>query len=591
IAAESKVTMIVLGVGKSIDPALAKLETKAVYLTPLSRLPNDERLRLYQELNSRHVATFSILGEQEVRAGVLVGRRPVTSSDKIARRVALHIVRIARGDAPESLRVSMQLPERLMINMKTARTIKISPSWRVLTEAELIDYASGRTARKIDLISVMKEALAGNLNVRALELALSAGEASVRGSRASLLPNISASSTARTIDKDGALFAPQHLWNGKISATQVLWSERAWAGYSVQKLAQKSRKYELVTGKLDVLGDVAVAYLNVVRAKTVVRIQHDNLKATRANLEAARAQFDAGASSKADVYRWDSQIANARKALIDASASRNIAEISLQQILNRPPEERFETTDELSQPQAIELLQGIERYLNNPSTFRLFRQFLIAEAVRRSPEIQQLDAAIAVQVRLEKSAKRALYSPTLSATGSVSQRFYRGGASSTQPVPNGTDWFLGLTLSVPIYEGGRYAEIDRNSLEVSRLQAQRLNIENSISQRAATRLHQMGASFAGIGLGREAAEAAEENYKLVAAAYAEGAVRIVDVIDAQNAWFTSDSRAADSVYVFLIDWMNVQRAVGHFTTLMEKSERQVLIKRVDAYIAQEKQAP
>lgn len=593
IALENQVDMSVLGVADSADAVLQALptETKAVYLAPLFILTKAEHAKLQKGLTARRIATFSIQGEPDVLAGALVGRRPLKSMEKIARRVALDIVRIAGGARPESLRVSLRLPERLMINVKTARAIRLSPSWRVLTEAELVGTDSRKTGRKVDLFSVIREALDGNLNVQALKLATEAGGARVRSARASLLPQISGESTAQGIDSDRANFAPQYTWNGKISATQVLWSEKAWAGLAVEKLTLKSRKQELKTGQLDVVGNVANAYLNVVRAKTSMRIQHQNLKTTRANLETARTQFEAGATSKADVYRWESQIADARRVLINASASRNIAEISLQKILNRPPEEPFETSDELASPQAIALLQGIDKYLSDPWTFRLFRRFLIEEATRNSPELQQLDTAIAVQERLETSAKRALYSPTVSLTGSVSHRFWGGGTGSgpaAPGIPDGTDWFAGLTLSVPLYEGGRYAEISRNTKEILRLRAQRQDLVNSVSQRTAASLHQLGASYAGISLSRESSNAAKKNYDLVAVAYAQGAVRILDLIDAQNAWFSSDSRAADSVYAFLIDWINVQRALGKFITLMDESERKDLIVRVNTYIANEK---
>ena len=589
IAAESDVEMTVLGVGASADAALA-MKDKAAYLGPFFQLSESERARLQRELIARRIATFSISGEADVRAGVLVGRRPASSGEKIARRVALDIVRIAGGAAAGSLRVSLKLPERLMINVKTSRAIRLSPSWRVLTEAELIDVDSRNIDRKVDLASVMKEALEGNLNIKALELAVNAGDASVRSARSSLLPQISGSSTAQVIDRDRALASPQYLWNGTISATQVIWSEKAWAFLAVEKLVQKSRKEELATGQLDAVGDAAVAYLNVVRAKTGERIRRENLKATRANLETARTQFDAGATTKADVYRWESQIASDRKALIEAAAARNITEIALQKLLNRPPEERFETGDEITSPQGAALLEGIYQFLGDPATFRMFRRFVIAEAEQNSPELRTLDAAIAAQQRLETSAKRELYSPTVSLTGSVSQRFYRGGANSTAVPgePNGTDWFAGLTLSIPIYEGGRYAEIERNSVEVARLKVQRDDIADAVSQRAAASLHQMGASFAGIDLSRESADAAKKNYDLVETAYAQGAVRILDVIDAQNAWFSAQNLAADSVYAFLIDWMNVQRALGQFTSMLGQTERADLLRRANAYITKER---
>lgn len=573
--------------------ALIPAGTTGVYLGPLAQTTPEERRKLIAALIDRKIPIFGGQGEVAAREGALVARRPNSAAERIARRVALNTLRIAGGDDAGTLPVALSFPERVIINIKTARAVGVSPTWQTLTEAELINTERRDAGQTLSLASVTRGALAGNVSVRALRQVVAAGRASVRAARSNLLPQIEASTTARVIDADraDASFgsAPELLWTGDLSFTQLLWSERAWAGYTAEKHVQRSREAQLQQARWDIAAEVGIAYLNVLRTQTAERIQRNNLKLTRANLELAQTRLAAGASSRADVFRWEAQIANDRRAVIDASAQRNLSEIDLMRILHRPPEERFSTTEgDLTSSAALDPSRGLFRFINDPWTFRLFRAFMIEEALRQAPEVKQIDAAIAAQQRLLDSARRAPYSPTVGLSAGLTQNLLKAGSGDEPPMPTGaddTEWFVALSLSLPLYSGGaRYAEIDRNRAEVARLQAERDNVRDQISQRAVSALHLMGASYAGIRLSREAARAARENYELVAGAYAQGAARIVELLDAQNAALTADQVAADAVFNFLIDWVNVQRATGRFELLASGREMQDLIDRAARYI-------
>ena len=98
----------------------------------------------------------------------------------------------------------------------------------------------------------------------------------------------------------------------------------------------------------------------MLQTKTIERIQRDNLRLTRSNLEIAQARVDLGAATRDEVFRWESQIATNRKDLIDASALRNQAEIAVNRILNRPIEESFLTEETaLDDPELVSSFEQI----------------------------------------------------------------------------------------------------------------------------------------------------------------------------------------------------------------------------------------
>lgn len=94
----------------------------------------------------------------------------------------------------------------------------------------------------------------------------------------------------------------------------------------------------------------------------------------------------------------------------------------------------------------------------------------------------------------------------------------------------------------------------------------------------------MGGSFASIRLSREAAEAAANSLDLTIDGYSRGVLSILALIDAQNAALSSDLGAANAVYAFLIDLMEVERAVGRYSFFMNDGEIDDMLDRLDTHL-------
>jgi len=368
----------------------------------------------------------------------------------------------------------------------------------------------------------------------------------------------------------------------------VLWSEAAWAGVDVQKklLAAEEASYE--QSRLDVVLDVTTGYLNLLSAKSSEQILRENLKLIRSNLEHAEVRVAAGVGNRAEVLRWQSEIATARSNLIEAVAGRNAAEIDVNRILHRPLEESFATVEVGLRDRSLSQVEdAVLGRIDNPWGLRVFRAFLSEQALRESPELLQLDAALAAQQRLEASASRAFYSPTVALNGAVSRNLARGGAGAeladTNP-PDDTDWNLSLSLSLPLFEGGaRLAERRQASAQVRQLELEREAAAERIEQRVRTAVHFVGSSLASVSLSREAAEAARENLDLMADGYASGVVSILDLLDAQNAFLAAEQSAASAVYEYFRDIMEAERAVGSFAYFSTDQSIGAWLADLDAY--------
>ncbi len=575
----------IVRVGTSVDAALAALPpaTEAVYVTPLTQLPPGEFDRLVQALIGRRLPAFSYWGREEVDRGLLASLYLDTDLRRLGRRVGLHVQRILAGEDAGGLPVDFRRSHRLTLNMATARAIGAHPDWRVLTEAEVLHNEPPNVARRLSLASAARAAVAANLDLAAADRSVAAGRQAVRAARAALRPQITAAAGVETIDRDRAesSFGLQPVWTsaGSVGVSQLLYSDGARARATIERHVQTSREQAREELRLDVAHGAAVGYLDVLRARTFERIQRENLTLTRSNLELAQSRRRIGVARASEVIRWENQIAINRRDVIEAGAARSVAEIALNRLLHRPLEEPFATAEvDLDDPALLANTTTVDAYIDNPFAFAIFRDFMTAEALAQSPELRQLDAAIAARERTVLAARRALWAPTVAAGGDLTALQTAGGLDAADPAdlpfpitrPNPLNWSVGVSASLPLFTGGaRRAERTRAEQELDELRLTRRAVAERVEQRLRSVLHRAGASYAGIELAADAADAARRNLALITDAYEQGVLSILDLIDAQNAALVAEQSAATAVYDYLIDLMDTHRASGRFGLFME----------------------
>ena len=595
IADELAIDISMVTVEADIEEALESLppSTEAVLIGPLLRVTPDDFQKLVFELIKRRLPSFSFWGREEVERGILASMTPESSLQYLARSVAVKVLEILRGENAGTLEVAFAPSEQLTINMATARAIDIYPSLSILTEADLLNEERKDIQRVLTLENAVQEALAANLDLAATERNVAAGIQQVLEARSQLFPQIDLASQGVVIDDDrakvGGGSVPERTWQGSVTGTQLLYSEEAWSNYTVQKYFQTSRVEEREALRLDIIEAAASAYLTVLKAKTVERIQKDNLKLTRANLERARVRQSIGIAGPDEVYRWESEIASSRQLVLEAESATLDAINFLNRILHRPLQELFIAEEtELSDPLLVVSDKLFFNLVNKPKNLIVFREFMVKEGLEIAPELRQFDAAIAAQERIVVSAKRAFWLPTFSLQGDVTELFKDDGAGTRNQALrnfNDTDWSVGVLASFPFFSGGEKMATSRRAREeLARLRIERNATRERIEQRILNTINLIRASYPSIQLSRDAADAAHKNLALVTDSYTQGIKSIIDLLDAQNLALVSDQRAANAVYDFLIDLMNLQRAVGKFDLFLSEEDRLAWMQKMEDFL-------
>jgi outer membrane protein TolC/ABC-type uncharacterized transport system substrate-binding protein len=594
LANEHSLTVHLVPVVDSAEEALSQIpaDTEAVIVGSLWRVSDAEVALLAKGLNDRKLPSFTLASYDYLEAGMFATLMQEEAEEQLARQVAINIQEILLGEDPGALPVIFSQTQKLAINMATARAINVYPSLDYMTGAKIINEERTDIERRLTLAEVIAEALAANLDLAVAEREVSAGAYSVNEARSPLLPQIFIGTGASTIDDDRAEASqgvnPEKAWTGDLGFSQEIYSDRSWTGYSVEKFSQTGREFSRDSVKLDIIFEASTAYFNVLRQKTIERVQKENMQLTQANLERAQIRLSSGIAGPDELYRWQTKFANDRQIVLQAESATFDAKQALNRVINRPLQEEFiaEETD-LSDP----LIMGGDRLfydlIHNPLYFREFRNFVVEEGLAAAPELMAFDAAIAAQERIIVGARRDYWLPSFDVEGDFQQLFANGGAGERDSDISGlddSDWQVGVFARLPLFEGGRKnAKLGRNREEFLQLQTSRSNSEDRLNQRILRSLNNTRASYPSIKLSRDALDAATNNLQLVTDSYVQGIKSIIDLLDAQNQALNAELGAANAVYDFLIDLMGLQRSMGTFITFLPTEAKEEWMSRFKEY--------
>ena len=577
----------------SVEKALRAIpaEADAVLVGPLLRLGNDRMRALADGLIQRKLPSFSVPGRTELGNGILMasGGRD-EDAVRYARRLALNVQRILLGDAPEEIDVRIADPQRLAINMRTAEAIGFYPRYAVLADAEQLFGDELDEGEALSLRQAMLEALKSNLALNAAAYdPLLAGE-DRRLARAQLLPQLGLGVRAVRIDEDRAnpVVQSERSVDAEITGSQVVFADDVLAGMRIAAYLEDAARHGYDVEALDTLQAAAQAYLVVLRARSLERVQRSNLETTRANLELALVRQSIGASGRGDVLRWESQLATDRQNLVAAESDRRVALTTFNQVLNRPKHMPFKPPDDdVSSSIAVFEDPRFRAFIDNAAVWRLFQDFLVGQTFAHAPELKEIDAFLSAQQRQIVSAKRKFYLPELTLGGSLGTNLSRGGAGSDLSLTGLDDesWTLALSASWPLFSSGALrARLNKERFSMRQLRRSRAALAEQLETRTLVALHRAAGTYPSLEFSSEAAAAASENLGLVIDAYRTGAVNVTELIDAQNAALAAELRAVDARYAYLIDAVDVLRSTGSFALLVEPEGTEEWFQAVESYI-------
>jgi outer membrane protein TolC len=566
----------------------------AFYLASGFFLNKDDISKISEKLIKEKIPSFTTTNVDDVEIGLMATNQSQDNIAQFFRRVALNVESYVNGqDLSESM-VFIQKDDKLTVNYNTIASVGMSLKFSLIARTNIVgNFVNVLSEKKYNLLDVMNTVVGENLNLRTSKKNISLSEQDVKTSKSNYYPSITASANGTYIDPILAEATnglnPEFTAAGTLALDQTLFSEAANANISIQKDLLKAQEETYNIDELDAIFNASNLYFNALISKANMQIQNQNLILTKKNLQISKQNFEAGQSGKTDVLRFKSEAAQNTQSLVEAANQLQQSYFLLNQLLNNPITMEIDVED-------AELGEGIlrnykyqqlQQLIDDPKLREPFVEYLVIVAKENAPEIKSLNynlKATGRNLRLNSSGR---FLPTLALQAQYNREFIRSGKGSQYPTPNfPTDnYFAGLSLSLPILNrtqtniNKQIAVIQQDQLTLSKE-----NIEQSVATNINNAILELSNGIANIEISKISEEAAKESLELTQVSYSNGAVTIVQLLDAQNNYLSAQLSRITAVYNYLLSSIQLERYISYYFLMHTQEENQAFIQGFYDYL-------
>lgn len=578
----------VVSSSQGVNDILAELDgVDAVYIGYMGAQEETGRNALVKVLNRMKVPTFGA-SIRDVREGTLAAAAPEGSIARMARRVALNIDRWVGGDKLSDLEVDLDFKGALTVNMDTARLIGFSPSFWALSQAELIGSLQP-PGIYYTLTDAVNLALVSNHDLRINTFDVHQAEEDVRRAGTSFLPDVKLVGSQAFVDEDVAATSgntqAERTTSGRAVVEQLLYSDEAIGAISSQKELLQAERHRREALILDTVYNTTVAFTDLLKARTDETIQMENVALIKKNLAIANQREAAGAIGPGDAFSWESRLATGRAGLSTARAAVNAAARNLNLVMGVPMDQETRALDTgLDALMEASYLSSAKDHVTNPEGFETYLRFLVVEAVKNAPELAAIQRNMAAIKRRTGVLSRKNWVPTLSASGSWSRDFDRGGLGSEDgPAYHEESWNAAVNVTWPLFAKGE----NRVALAKERLALKQLEEQNRKSVKSielSVRVALLEAVTRSVN--REQAVRsdayAKKSLEIIADSYAKGRASLTELVEAQNSSLNAGLAATNAIYEQVTAVLKLERAVGEMSLVADPAEMEEFARRARA---------
>jgi outer membrane protein TolC len=554
-----------------------------VYFLDLPRLSRSERAAFVAALNERRIPAMSGVGPDDIEIGMVATyRRDMTVA--LVRRTSLNLFQLISGSTTDELPVLLLSDPQLKINGRTAADIGYSLSFEASVLGTILHpEALEASADSLDMLDVLQQSDSGNVALSISNQEVQTALRTKQVVRSPLFPQLGARGAYNYMNNPNlvGVILPEGFARLRVQLSQMIFDDELISNFRSANRDYDAAQYQNDADRLDVYLNAEQAYLNYVQARLLYSIALNNLRLTEGNLEIAKMRVEVGHSGRDEVFRWTAELNQQRTLVMDYESLVETQRIELNRILGVDLAKRWRPQPMDEDVTWLSLVR--ERFglvLGTQESFDEFADVFVGVALDNSPEMKFLYKNIEAESIQLGQRKRSFIVPKIFADVNYNWNFWQ---SPDEPALGDDAYSIRVTAALPIFEGSRriYDVKLRRSL-VRELENRLTLAEQFVEQRTRESLRRIQASLPNIGYSRAAADNAQRNFEVVRDKYANGIVTITDLLSAQTSSFQAEQNAAVSLYAFLQDSAEFQRAVSFFPETKSASEIEAFLEQIRA---------
>ena len=584
-------------------------DVDAVIFTPLFNLSVEKKQAVIDELNSRHISTYSTVGKEDVEMGVLMGTGALDVDRKVAEATSFSIKGVLNGERKFDSKVSFYEDQLLYVNKDTAEQIGHAIHLRVLDTAEVI---SSKKADVYSLGTVFTKFDEQNLDIKRADKLLAAARRSSWAAILKWLPSFNITLGFQEYNEayaDSAkLTTPKETGIFKMGFDQIIFAPELITNILIKNKQVNFKKSERILAEQNAGINLATLYVNTLMMENLIKVQKEYVKESRENLAIARVREKMGKCGKEEALRWAAQLSVSEQHLIEMNAALKNLKIDINKVLAQDPTTQFDLAELTAHDPAFYTSEiNLINYVTNPAAIEQFTKMLVEEVYTISPELAKLRAAI----KMKKYEMAMYYQKFVLPSAKLSFEYtslinpeYTGNVSLLQPTaafPGATDLVPGLGHTMyslphanktngkfgvfaqwtPIEGGTKIAEIARVKAELDELKLYEEEVHHELERHIRDVINRAIAAYITIEKKYKAMFAAKENYLLVKKDYLQGDdMTIAQLTDAQKTYLDAKASVLNSQYEFFKELLWVQRGLCSVNWLKANDQAKKFIQRI-----------
>ncbi len=359
-----------------------------------------------------------------------------------------------------------------------------------------------------------------NLSLTAARADITTARAGLKKAWAPLLPTAQGTMTLTHNDHEDTasmgggfeiVTRRQNTLQGSIQASMPLMNAQLWKGVNVGKLGVEVTELTIENVRQELLLTVAQSFYQALTARAVIDVQENLLRTAERHHEVAVTRHVSGVGRRLDVIRARSELVRVRQELLLAHGSLDNARDAMGLLTGKGGLPMPEDSAELGPPAESE-------------------KELVSSAVNKRPDLKLSRKMIDLnESQLDASWMQFL--PTLSASWQLTHQFTLPSAFGSQ---DRSRWSALLTLSIPIYNHSRYADLDEKRAKVAKSMIETENAEQKASLEVRTTRRDYLTAAKQLETAKEQAALSREALLLAEAAYESGTGSSLEVTDANR---------------------------------------------------------
>ena len=338
-----------------------------------------------------------------------------------------------------------------------------------------------------------------------------------------------------------------NLSNIQFSLSQNLFNRDVLLASRTADTYRDQARQNLVNNKIDVTVNVSKAFYDLILTQKQVDILDGDIVRLERSLQDATNQYKSGLVDRTDYKRAAIALNNSRAQRKQAQEQIGGKAQLLKQLMGYPPNGELKVTYD---------------------TLQLANEVYIDTTQLIKPESRIEFQLLRTQQELLKANvlyNRWAYLPSVSASANYNFVFQNSEFAQlySRNFPNS---LIGLTIALPLYQGGRRVQETRIAeLQLQRSQWDLTNLSNTVTTEYRQAMANYKGNLATYRALQENLDLANDVYRVIQLQYRSGVRAYLDVIIAQNDLRTTQLTYFNALYQVLVSKLDVQRALGTVT--------------------------